>query len=208
MRDYYTYCYLREDGTPYYIGSGRGPRIDRRRTGLRVELPPLNRRLKLKQNLTQEESFKHEQYMIDVLGRKDLGTGPLLNRTGGGKGLTNPSQETRTRIGDKLKGKSYLTEEGRKSISRHNSGENNYFHTHKFHNSTPCSQENKNKFHKMYSSWFVFTDPEGVEHQVFTTLKRWCEEHNLTRQGMNQVMRGESKTHKGWTVRKLVTPPI
>jgi hypothetical protein len=40
----------------------------------------------LKQNLTEEEAFRHEIYMIAVFGRKDLGTGILHNRTDGGDG--------------------------------------------------------------------------------------------------------------------------
>jgi hypothetical protein len=34
----------------------------------------------LKQNITEEEAFKHENYMIAVFGRKDLGTGILHNK--------------------------------------------------------------------------------------------------------------------------------
>ena len=94
MNDFYTYAYLREDRTPYYIGKGTGNRIyDKRRT---FKLPKdKSRIIFLKQNLTEEESFRHEIYMIAVFGRKDNGTGILRNLTDGGEGVSNPSEETR-----------------------------------------------------------------------------------------------------------------
>ena len=95
---YYTYAYLREDRTPYYIGKGTGRRIySTNRKGLK---PPKDksRIIFLKQNLTEEEAFKHEKYMIAVFGRKDLGTGILHNKTDGGEGTSNPSEETKLRI--------------------------------------------------------------------------------------------------------------
>ena len=81
---YYTYAYLREDGTPYYISKGTGRRIDN--PNHYSGLPPKNKRVFLKQNLTEEEAFKHEKYMIVIFGRKDLGTGILRNLTDGGDG--------------------------------------------------------------------------------------------------------------------------
>jgi len=85
--DYYTYAFLREDKTPYYIGKGRGKRIHK---GGRTIKPPKDksRILLLKKGLTEAEAFKHEVYMIFVLGRKDLGTGILRNRTNGGEGTS------------------------------------------------------------------------------------------------------------------------
>lgn len=80
---FYTYAYLREDGTPYYIGKGSGKRIHNP-SGKCVYLPRLDRRVYLKTNLTEEEALKHEVYMIAVLGRKDLAEGILHNRTDGG----------------------------------------------------------------------------------------------------------------------------
>ena len=83
--NYYTYAYLREDGTPYYIGKGKGNRIHSKNG--RVFLPPpKERRIYLKQNLTEKEAFKHEVYMINVLGRKDNNTGILRNQSNGGEG--------------------------------------------------------------------------------------------------------------------------
>jgi hypothetical protein len=86
--NYYTYAYLREDGTPYYIGKGTKNRIDNRHVN--VTVPPEDRRIYLKRGLSEIDAFRHEMYMIDVLGRKDLGTGILINRTPGGEGNSGP----------------------------------------------------------------------------------------------------------------------
>ena len=87
MNNFYTYAYLREDGTPYYIGKGKGKRINNRNHG--VSLPPEKRRIYLKQNLTEAEAFRHEIYMISVFGRIDMGTGCLRNKTDGGEGAAH-----------------------------------------------------------------------------------------------------------------------
>ncbi len=98
--DFYTYCYLSKKGKPYYIGKGRGNRINERHQK-RVVLPPLERRIYLKRGLTEEEAFRHEIYMIAVLGRKDLGTGCLVNLTNGGEGTSGwqMPQEVKDKIG-------------------------------------------------------------------------------------------------------------
>jgi len=93
MKEYYTYAYLREDGTPYYIGKGKGYRAyQKRRT---INIPSKDKILILKNNLTEEEAFRHEIYMIFVFGRKDNNTGILRNLTNGGEGTSgaNNSKE-------------------------------------------------------------------------------------------------------------------
>jgi hypothetical protein len=82
---FYTYAYLREDRTPYYIGKGEGRRAYLQ-LNHKVKIPPKDRILILKDKLLEEESFIHEKYMITVFGRKDIGTGILHNRTDGGSG--------------------------------------------------------------------------------------------------------------------------
>ncbi len=83
---FYTYAYLREDRTPYYIGKGQTNRIYQK-NGKPCGVPKdKSRIIFLKKNLTEEEAFKHEKYMISVFNRKDLGTGILHNRTDGGDG--------------------------------------------------------------------------------------------------------------------------
>ena len=117
---YYTYAYLREDGTPYYIGKGKGNRIHSKANRI-FNPPPKDRRVFLKQNLTEEEAFEHEKYMISVLGRKDLGTGILHNQSEGGIGggaMTGKhhKEESKKAIGDANRGRTH-TEQSRKNMS-------------------------------------------------------------------------------------------
>ena len=85
---YYTYAYLREDRTPYYIGKGENDRIYKKGKGEVNPPKDKSRIIYLKNNLTEQEAFKHEIYMIAVFGRKDLGTGILRNKTNGGEGAS------------------------------------------------------------------------------------------------------------------------
>jgi hypothetical protein len=104
--NYYTYAYLREDGTPYYIGKGKAGRINNKLHA--IHLPPEEgRRIFLKKNLTDEQARKHEIYMIAVLGRKDLGTGILRNMTDGGEGCAGRvvTDETKKKLSDSHKGR-------------------------------------------------------------------------------------------------------
>ena len=104
--EYYTYAYLREDGTPYYIGKGKAGRITN--SLHRIAIPKNEERIiYLKKNLTDEEARRHEIYMIAILGRKDLGTGILRNMTDGGEGCAGRvlSQETKKKLSEAHKGR-------------------------------------------------------------------------------------------------------
>jgi hypothetical protein len=85
MNNYYTYAYLREDGTPYYIGKGIGKRAWSKRHN--VHLPTDLSRIQIMQDgLTNDEAKVLEIELIAKYGRKDLGTGILRNQTDGGDG--------------------------------------------------------------------------------------------------------------------------
>jgi hypothetical protein len=129
---FYTYAYLREDKTPYYIGKGTGDRIY---STNRRNNPPKDksRIIFLKQNLTEEEAFRHEIYMIAVFGRKDLRTGILHNLTDGGDGASGAikSEKTRKKLSEANKGKNNpnygksLSEETKRKMSEVHKGKNN-----------------------------------------------------------------------------------
>ena len=104
---FYTYAYLREDRTPYYIGKGKGERVYKKSKNDIKPPKDKNRILLLKQNLSEKEAFQHEKYMIAVFGRKDLGTGILHNRTDGGEGSSGvlQTEETKLKRSNALKGR-------------------------------------------------------------------------------------------------------
>ena len=124
LNRFYTYAYLREDRTPYYIGKGTGRRVYQT-NGKPCNKPPKDRIIFLKQNLTEEEALKHEKYMIAVFGRKDLGTGILRNKTDGGDGSSGAirSEYHRRRVIQSNKTRTISPETKRKQ-SNSNEGKN------------------------------------------------------------------------------------
>jgi hypothetical protein len=107
VKTFYTYAFLREDRTPYYIGKGSGNRAYAK-SGRPCGFPKdMSRVLILKRDMTEEEAFRHERYLIFVFGRKDIGTGILHNKTDGGEGASGRivSADVRQKIGEKQVGK-------------------------------------------------------------------------------------------------------
>jgi hypothetical protein len=162
---FYTYLYFDENRVPYYVGKGSGKRAWKYHAG--VEVPPKNRVLILKENLTEEQAFFHEEYMIFVIGRKDLGTGPLLNRTSGKQGGVGKvvSTETKKKISMAHRGK-VLTDDHKRKMSEAKKGDKHpYFgkrgnrhgvkHTEKAKAKMSSGSKGKNKGKK----WWV--NPQG-----------------------------------------------
>jgi hypothetical protein len=216
--NYYTYAYLREDKTPYYIGKGKGDRIYKKKKG---EINPPKDKSKiifLKQNLTENEAFKHEMYMISVFGRKNLGTGILRNKTDGGEGPSNPSIETRKKMSDVKKGKLLSdehkrkmreahknpSEEFRKKISYATKGEKNpmYGKRHSEETKQKISRMRKGKNTKppTHTTEYEFISPEG-ELIKGKNIAEFARIYNLNVSALYDIKRGKRKQYNGWRLK-------
>lgn len=85
---YYTYAYLREDRTPYYIGKGTKNRAYvAHKRGNNIDFKPKNKNqiLILKKFNNEKDAYLHEEYLIFLYGLKING-GLLINMTNGGDG--------------------------------------------------------------------------------------------------------------------------
>lgn len=92
---FYVYAYLRQDGSPYYIGKGQGKRAIKKHS---ISVPSDKSKIVfLECNLSDTGSLALERRYIRWYGRIDLGTGILRNQTDGGEGIGNPSESLRAR---------------------------------------------------------------------------------------------------------------
>ena len=167
---YYTYCYLNEEGRPYYIGKGSGGRAyDLNHS---VSLPPRDRILLLKDNLTEEESFRHEVYMIEVLGRKNQGTGILENMTKGGKQPPTfilHSEETKSKMRQRRHSEETKRKIGAASKARMNEDEKQKLSN--LWKGRPLTQETKDKLSKSLKG--IRRSEETREKMRIAAKKRW-----------------------------------
>ena len=104
--EYYVYLYLREDGTPYYVGKGKDNRAFRRRDYGQVQRPIDDGRILLHaKDLSEHDAFILEKELIAKYGRKDNGTGILRNKTDGGEGASGAivTDETKIKLSENMK---------------------------------------------------------------------------------------------------------
>lgn len=106
MTAFYAYMWLREDGTPYYIGKGKGKRAFVNHPDRSVYRPVDDTRILVFLRCSEQEALETEIELIRNWGRKDNGTGILRNRTDGGDGVSGwvPSEATREKWRTQRKG--------------------------------------------------------------------------------------------------------
>lgn len=86
---FYVYAHYDDSGKVFYVGKGHGKRSHSLRRSLYWKRYATKHGLHVKiwaENLTEEQAFTMEKDWIKVYGRRDLGTGCLVNLTDGGEG--------------------------------------------------------------------------------------------------------------------------
>jgi hypothetical protein len=110
MYIYYVYAYIRKsDGTPYYIGKGKGNRAYSPHGNIKIPKDK-SKIVFLETKLSEIGALALERRLIRWWARKNPDGGILLNKTEGGEGTSGTirphSEETKLKISLANKGKS------------------------------------------------------------------------------------------------------
>ena len=96
--EFYSYLWLRENESPYYVGKGSGDRAFRKhQNGGRILYPPKEKsQIFIFPQDSEADAFESERALIWLFGRKDIGTGYLRNFTDGGENPPNAKGKRRS----------------------------------------------------------------------------------------------------------------
>jgi len=184
---FYTYAYLRDDNTPYYIGKGQDKRAWKHAKTEVFRTPKDHSRIIiLEANLSEVGALALERFYIRWYGRKNENTGILRNKTAGGEGISGfkHSQDTKDKIREKRLG-SIPSSEARLKQSRALKGVKR----------GPHSLERRAAISKSRKGYTYSTDRNAKVAAAHTGKKRV--EHGINMTGANNPSFGKHWFNNG-----------
>lgn len=198
---YYVYTLSKPTGDIFYVGKGKGNRIDdhereARRSKRKTRKLSTIRKIwreggevvkeKVAFFASEDEAYEFEAWLIGAL--IDAGK-PLTNIAPGGRVGIPPTPETIEKIRNSKLGH-VVSLDTREKLRQAITGKPG----------TPHTEEEKKAVGERFSKdWAGFVSPSGVEYRCIHNLKAFCRVHDLNANLMGQVAKGTRNHHKGWT---------
>ncbi len=250
--EYYVYIYLdpTKNGSftykeyaftnePFYVGKGTSTRLNNHLQEKRLNdnseksnkiknlislgLKPII--LKIKENLTSNDAYLFEGLIINAIGKKNDGRGPLLNKMGSCEnGLATHSIETKRKIGLKSRGRKHSISTKEKCRLSKLGKNNPTYKTGKYCDYKPKFSRSEAKMGKRNPMFGVKLTSDQklarstmstkrksyeITHidgsiEIITGILKYCRDNNLSARAFRRVLSGERTHYKGMKIKEVI----